>query len=442
MVTRGREQPFDFGDWRVDPTRGRLTARAGLEVRLEPQLVDLLVLFAGSGGRVMSKDEIVEAIWGGRAIGDDTLAAAVSRLRRALGETHERKYIETVPKRGYRCAVALDAAEQPELVQPQTPAQTRPPSEAQALAERGWQALVTPIAPNLAQARAFFDAAVKADPAWGPAHRGLAECLIAQHTFGPGRGLLAAAKAAASAAVGLEAASAASWSTFGLAILLVDRDFAAADEALRRAVALDPDLAVAHRNRARAYATVGRFVEAEREGRKAVELDPYSLEVRGALLQTLLVARRYGQVAAEANAALALSPQSSDAWYQRGWALAMGSDEAQGLDALLQGLSLWGADAERIATLRERFASGGLAAVCRAGADLFEAQALMLPRRSMDVAVLRALGGQPDLAFAALDEAAKRDDISLLFLPWLPHFDSLRADPRYARLVQRLRLVH
>src|SRR5579871_904980 len=350
MVVRAGEQPFDFGDWRVDPTRGLLTAKAGLEVRLEPQLVDLLVLFAGSGGRVLGKDEIVQAVWGGRAIGDDTLAAAISRLRRALGETHRRRYIETIPKRGYRCAVL--PADTGQAAPTGAAPLLRPRSEAKSLAERGWSALATPLAPNLAQARAYFEAAVRADPAWGPAHRGLAECLIVQHLAGLGPGLLSAAKVAAGAAVGLDPSSAEAWSTFGLAILFADRDFQAADEALRRAVALDIGLAVAHRHRATAFGSVGRFVEAEREGRKAIELDPYALELRGALLQTLLSARRYGHAAAEANAMLALSPQSSDAWYQRGWALALGGNEAEGLDALLKGLALWGADAERIAALR------------------------------------------------------------------------------------------
>ena len=106
------QQPFEFGEWRVDPTRGTLSA-AGQDVRIEPKLMDLLVLFAGSGGRVLSKDEIVEAAWDGRAIGDDTLASAISRLRSALGETAERRFIETVPKRGYRVLIERGAVSRP-----------------------------------------------------------------------------------------------------------------------------------------------------------------------------------------------------------------------------------------------------------------------------------------------------------------------------------------
>src|SRR5947208_14396647 len=102
------EQPFEFGDWRVDPARGRLASLAGgTDVHLEPRLMDLLLLFAGSAGRVLGKQEIIDGVWGGRAVGDDTLAAAVSRLRGALGETPARRYIETLPKRGYRLVVAV-----------------------------------------------------------------------------------------------------------------------------------------------------------------------------------------------------------------------------------------------------------------------------------------------------------------------------------------------
>ena len=105
MAPAGHQRPFAFGDWQVDPSRGLLTGADGESVRLEPRLMDLLLLFAGSGGRVLGKDEIAAATWGDRAIGDDTLAAAVSRLRRALGGAREQLYIETVPQRGYGAVV-------------------------------------------------------------------------------------------------------------------------------------------------------------------------------------------------------------------------------------------------------------------------------------------------------------------------------------------------
>jgi DNA-binding winged helix-turn-helix (wHTH) protein/tetratricopeptide (TPR) repeat protein len=433
MAVGGNQRPFRFGAWRVDPARGVLTGDAGEETRLEPKLMDLLVLFAGAGGRVLSKDEIVEAVWDGRAIGDDTLAAAVSRLRRALGETADRRYIETSPKRGYR-AVIVDDAPAPAR------AAVAGPAEAEALVEQGRRALATPLPHSLTQARLYFEEAVRKAPGYAPAHQGLADALIVRH-FAGGEPALAAAKAAAHAAVGLDEGSANAWSTLGMALLLADRDFAAADATLQRAIALDPGLPAPHRARSFAFASVGRFVEAEREARRAVELAPASLQARGDLLQILLAARRYRHAAAEASAVIAVAPASSEAWYARGWALVLAGDEAEGLEALLKGFELWGADAERLETLRALCRAEGLQAAVRAGADIFTQQQVLLPYRTMDVAMLRAQGGQADAAFEMLEVALAKDDPVLLMFPWLPYFDPLKADPRYEPFLKRLRLV-
>jgi tetratricopeptide (TPR) repeat protein len=241
--------------------------------------------------------------------------------------------------------------------------------------------------------------------------------------------------------VGLDAGLAPAWSILGLVTLLADRDFAAGDEALRRAVALDPELVSAHSHRAFGFSAIGRFVEAEREARRAVELEPVSLMARGALLQILLTARRYRQAVAAANEALAMSPLSSEGWYAKGWAYVLSGDEAAGVEALLKGLELWGIDRAEIARLRTLHLKGGFAALCAGGADLFETQKVMFTPRLTDVAFLRAAAGQPDQAFAALEAAADLDDPYLVFLPWLPYCDPLRDDPRWRRLLERVRLV-
>jgi DNA-binding winged helix-turn-helix (wHTH) protein len=396
------EQPFEFGDWRVEPARGVLAALdGGAETHVEPRLMDLLLLFAGSAGRVLGKDEIIEGVWGGRAVGDDTLAAAVSRLRSALRETPERRYIETLPKRGYRMVMAQYPPRGAARVDAETP------PKAAALVAQGRAARAAPFAAAQAQARLYFEAAVAEAPAWAPAHVGLAETLAAQHVMGQGggsggSGSLAAAKASAHAAVGLDAGLAPAWSVLGLVTLLADRDFAAGDAPLRRAIALDPGLSSAHSHRAFGFAAIGRFVEAEREARRAVELEPVSLLARGALLQILLAARRYRQAVAAANEALALSPLSSEGWYAKGWAYVLSGDEAAGVEALLKGLEFWGIDLDQIARLRGLHAQGGFAALCAGGADLFETQKVMFTPRLTDVAFLRAAAGQPDQAFAAL----------------------------------------
>jgi Transcriptional regulatory protein, C terminal/AAA ATPase domain len=65
--------------------------------------MDLLVFLAGSGGRVISRDEVIDAAWQGRFIAETTLTRAIADLRRALGDDQrDPQYIETIPKRGYR----------------------------------------------------------------------------------------------------------------------------------------------------------------------------------------------------------------------------------------------------------------------------------------------------------------------------------------------------
>lgn len=433
------ERAFEFGDWRVEPARGVIAPLAGgTAQRLEPQLMDLLLLFAGSGGRVLSKDDIVEAVWGGRTIGDDTLAGALSRLRRALGERSERRYIETIPKRGYR--LVEDAAASGNSVSSRAEADA-PPAKAAALVAQGRAALQSPFAASLAQARLYFEAAVAEAPAWAPAHTGLADGLIAQHLAGQGGGLVAAAKASAHAAVGLDATFAHAWSSLGLAILLAERTFAPADEALRRAIALDPQIASARRHRAFAFAATGRFAEAEREARRAVELEPLSLAARGVLLQILITGRRHRPAIAAANEALALAPAAAEGWYAKGWAYVFDGQETAGVEALMKGLELWGLGGEPLRMLRARYEAAGFAGLCAAGADLFESQSLLFAPKLTDVAFLRAAAGQPDEAFAALEAAAARDDAVLMLLPYLPYLDPLRGAPRWSRLMDRVRLV-
>jgi DNA-binding winged helix-turn-helix (wHTH) protein len=427
------QRPFDLGGWRVDPALGTLS-RESQQTRLEPRLMDLLLLFAASPGRVIAKDEIASAVWGGRAIGDDTLAAAVSRLRSALGESKDKRFIETLPKRGYRLVATPDVG-----VAQATAGQD---SEVDALLSKGRAALSVPLPQSIAQARIYFEAAVAADPKSAPAHAALAETTLVQHQVGQGASFAAAAKASALAATALDPDFALGWSLLGMATLLADRDFASADLALHKALALDADLVAAHRARAFALTATGRFVEAEREARRAVELEPLSVTARIDLIQFLLTARRFTQVLNEAKKAFRLGSNLSEAWSGQGWAHAFLGNHRDAVDALLESIRLLGTDAPTLARLRAAFHTGGFEAFCAAGADLLDQQRVMFVPRPMDMAMLRANAGQADAAFTALEEAIRRDDPVALLLPWLPHVDRLRNDPRFPSMLARARLVH
>lgn len=106
-------KPFRLGPVIVDPARCVLL-RDGEEVRLEPKVVDLLVLLSKRDGAVVSRDALFDALWPGTIVGDDALSRTVFKLRRALGDDPKRpRFVETVPKRGYRLLVAPAAIEAP-----------------------------------------------------------------------------------------------------------------------------------------------------------------------------------------------------------------------------------------------------------------------------------------------------------------------------------------
>jgi transcriptional activator of cad operon len=93
---------FRLGAWLVDPETGRLS-QGDSGTSLEPRLMALLTLLASAPGRVFSRDAIESALWPDVVVGEDTVARAISRLRRVLGDSVDSpRYIETLPKRGYR----------------------------------------------------------------------------------------------------------------------------------------------------------------------------------------------------------------------------------------------------------------------------------------------------------------------------------------------------
>jgi DNA-binding winged helix-turn-helix (wHTH) protein len=97
-----RSPDFHLGGWFVQPSLN-VIGQAGTVRHLEPQVMDLLAFLAAAGGRVVSKDDIIDAVWQGRFIADATLTRSIADLRRALGDDQQpHQYIETIPKRGYR----------------------------------------------------------------------------------------------------------------------------------------------------------------------------------------------------------------------------------------------------------------------------------------------------------------------------------------------------
>lgn len=107
---------YRFGTFLLDLTERRLW-RKEEAVQLVPKQFDLLLFFVANAGRVTRKNEILDAVWPGTYVEENTLARNVSLLRKLLEtDGSGKKPIETVPKIGYRFTPEVTEADQSDLL--------------------------------------------------------------------------------------------------------------------------------------------------------------------------------------------------------------------------------------------------------------------------------------------------------------------------------------
>src|SRR4030095_7178742 len=106
---------FSFKDFALDAERRELRAR-GTIVAIEPQVFDLLVYLIQNRDRVVSKDDLIASVWGGRIVSDSTLTSRIYAARKAVGDSgQDPKMIRTLARKGLRFVPAVaDSAEPPE----------------------------------------------------------------------------------------------------------------------------------------------------------------------------------------------------------------------------------------------------------------------------------------------------------------------------------------
>ena len=124
---------FSFADHVLDVKRRELRRGNGV-VAVEPQVFDLLVFLIENRERVVSKDDLIASVWGGRIVSESTLSSRITAVRKALGDSGDaQRLIRTFARKGIRFVadVAVDAAgatpvageaERPALALPDRPA--------------------------------------------------------------------------------------------------------------------------------------------------------------------------------------------------------------------------------------------------------------------------------------------------------------------------------
>lgn len=98
---------FRVGAWSVDPKSGQI-ARDGERLRVDDRSMRLLVCLVEHAGRTVTIDQLLDEVWAGTVVSQDSVYQAITSLRRLLGDDRkEPTYIATVPRQGYRLVASV-----------------------------------------------------------------------------------------------------------------------------------------------------------------------------------------------------------------------------------------------------------------------------------------------------------------------------------------------
>jgi DNA-binding winged helix-turn-helix (wHTH) protein/TolB-like protein len=135
-----KQDDFLLADWLVQPALSRMS-RAGQSIHVRAKVMDLLVYFAQRPDAVLSKNALLDGVWGTTDISESALTRSITELRQALGDDADRpSIIETISKRGYRL-IAPVATVQPPTPTP-SPCQIEPTAPA-VIVRRSWRPAVS-----------------------------------------------------------------------------------------------------------------------------------------------------------------------------------------------------------------------------------------------------------------------------------------------------------
>ncbi|UCG51824.1 MAG: protein kinase [Candidatus Latescibacterota bacterium] len=219
----------------------------------------------------------------------------------------------------------------------------------------------------------------------------------------------------------------------------LDWDWQGGEEEIKRAIELNPGLAEAHYEYSVFLAAMGRFEESIAEARRALQLDPLSYLVNGALGGVYYFARQYDQAIEQCRQTTELEPNKPDAYRRLAWTYeAMGRYE-DAVKARQQYIALLGTPPEEVAVevaaLESAYSESGHKGYWRWHLKRLKGQ---YDRRPTYAAQYYAQLGDKNQAFAWLEKAYEKHSGGMCFLKSNPRFDPLRDDPRFEDLLRRM----
>jgi tetratricopeptide (TPR) repeat protein len=292
---------------------------------------------------------------------------------------------------------------------------------------------------GLRKALDLFQSALLQDPGFARAYAGIADvwCNLADDWVAPSEAY-PRGKAAAEQALMRDPDLAEAMTSIGKVLCWHEWKFADGARQLERAVQISPNYAEAHFVLGSALPLVGRLGDAIDAIRRALVLDPLDVHYSGWLARFHLYARDTAGAVAQGHKTLELDDEYVRAFLWIGSAHLVAGDPETALDWYRRGQAIDSAVRAYDAMIVRALAALDRREEAEAILARLEEQSRQQYVRAEYLAMGHAAVGNFDQAFAALERAYQARSAGLIYLHLDPGYEPLRADPRYAELVQRI----
>jgi serine/threonine protein kinase/Flp pilus assembly protein TadD len=288
----------------------------------------------------------------------------------------------------------------------------------------------------------YYNQAIKLDPNYAPAYAHMAQAYSFLAFFGeipPNEGW-GRVKEAATVAVQKDARLAAGYAALALAKLHFDWDFTGAEREFRRALELNPSDADNHHEYAHYLMAMGRVAESEAESQRAVELDPTGEGLNSCLCWHSFAARDYDQAVRLAQKFLRSQP--NDQWEHTilGWTYEQKGMPDRAIVEFSRAVEITKGEPFFFAALGHAYALAGNRREAEKVLRTLSDRANNTYVSPFDLALIHAALGERDKAFALLHHAVAEHSTFLVYSKWEPRLDPLRSDPRFNEILKQIGL--
>lgn len=284
----------------------------------------------------------------------------------------------------------------------------------------------------------FFQSAIDLDAAYAPAYSGLADCRIAlaSRDLYPPLQLMPKAEEAARRALELDPELAEAHASMGAIQEIFHRNWERAQEEYLTALRLNPGYTTARQWYALALAHRGSFAEALAQMHVAAESDPLSFMINANIAVVHYLARDYDAADDFCHRALEINPHHEPAHFLLGLAHQQRRRLDDATAEIERALSISRGEPHAVAALGAIEAQQGRADAARARLDALAELSLTRDVSPVHFATIHAALGEIDAAFAWLERAVEGRSGWLVYVATEPRFDGLRSDPRFKAITR------